>query len=1714
MKRVFQVSEITTLCNELKTLLNGCKTHISNMKTYAEQADEALAEVPGEVRHYGAVSSVSELRSALKTEKMEEALTKLENCRQRACELIPAADTDYAAQTRELVGVTKNLQTLLEEMEQFLIHTPLTTDYSAFKKAFEEVQARWNKVTENAEKAVEKLMANIKGAETICHAFSKDPVNLSTGNFIYDRTDLEVGGREPFVFRRFYNAINGREGVLGKDWNHNYEVHLEFTDGEAVLLREDGKEERFFWEKDRYLSLFASEGTLEKAEDGYTYRTREQKVYRFDREGMCLETETLLGGRVTFTYEMEAPFRLVKAEKDTGEFFAFSYDAEGKLERVEDHTGRSLSYKYQGGLLKEVTLPDGNTFRYGYTPQGKLEHVENPRGIVTVENFFDEEHRTTLQKFPDGTQMSYVYDAEKKTVELTERNGSRVIYVHDDKYRDVKHIHSNGEERFTYNQNNQKTLYVDRLGNKTQYAYDPAGNLVRVIDALGNKTEILYGKKNQPTGIRINGKDKLCGEYDAQGRLVKTRDALGNEVEITYTVSGWPQTIQQADKSRIRLFYDAKGNITAIEDAQGNMTRYGYDALNRMVESTDGKGNVTRYTYDVMGNVTCVENAEGNCQSYEYNASGKVTKVTDFDGASIQREYNVLNRPSKIIDKEGRETLLAYDSMWNLARVTTPDGARTTYLYNEENLLSRIKYADGAVVRYTYDANGNRIGEEDENGAKTTFVYDALGRVVEVNGEEGLHYAYRYDGEGNLIEAEDALGNTVSMEYDGNGNLVKETNALGESRCYTYTPLGDVESITDEAGRTTCYQYQKGGLLEKIQYSDGTEEAFTYDANGNLETHTLATGFVLRYGYDSMDRITEITGSEGEKKSYTYDALGNVTSMTDGEGNTTRYAYTLSGQLVKVTDALGNETEYQYDACDRLIEIRQYGAEGSLKEDTEGSGMDTDLLEAEKQNGRNRLCQVTRYTRDLRGQVTETMDALGQKEVYTYDKKGQLLSKLDKEGYLTKYAYTKQGDLSGIQYADGREVKLSYNPLRQLLEVQDWLGSTKITPDALGRAKKVQYPDEREVSYTYGKAGKRRSMTYPDGKTVFYGYDEQLRLSELKEGDSVITYAYDPLGRLCEKQFPNGTKTTYAYDKKDQLTELVHQDQEGVIDRYTYLYDLLGNKSGITKERRGLERESGHYRYGYDALGRLAEIQKDGEVQTRYGYDAFGNRTWKEEKGEKTSYQYNALNQMVSERQGETRREYGYDKRGNLTGIQENGAWKKQYVYGALNRLEEAVDAAGKQARYQYNGLGHRVGKQEGVLPKEKLEKLDPQSRIGMEIGNSRQITYTLDLTRQYYNLLERTEENQSQRYFWDGNVAAYEENGERNYYLQDELGSPLRIEDSVGTIKERYGYGAFGEDLYQNQGEIQPFGYTGYQRDEIAGTYYAQAREYLEEKGRFAGQDLIAGFMDLPFSMNRYSYCFNAPMILVDLDGAWPSWSDIINGLESVENTIKDVVSDVAHSLNENVIKKYIIGIDKVIYKENLGGATYEVTEHEGADLFVLKKSMSGEFLGWSLNINIGNSKKNLSSKLVLSGEGLNPLDWKIKSNAKLKSNYTGLSATGSLIVDKNGLGYSGGVGGTSGTMPFKLPDNTVIEDFGSINWSLVYEGEFADWKQVGEGVISLAAIVALVVLVVDDGTGIGALDNTFIPGILTYLSSHLPALAEGLMKGFGILIPATCTS
>ncbi len=178
----------------------------------------------------------------------------------------------------------------------------------------------------------------------------------------------------------------------------------------------------------------------------------------------------------------------------------------------------------------------------------------------------------------------------------------------------------------------------------------------------------------------------------------------------------------------------------------------------------------------------------------------------------------------------------------------------------------------------------------------------------------------------------------------------------------------------------------------------------------------------------------------------------------------------------------------------------------------------------------------------------------------------------------------------------------------------------------------------------------------------------------------------------------------------------------------------------------------------------------------------------------------------------------------------------------------------------------------------------------------SKRTEYVTDLTRPYHNLLQRIETGEGkenlQSYTWDTNAVFLREGERVSTYLQDELGSPVRLVELRSGRQTPYGYDEFGGDLFGNQGETQPFGYTGYQPDRIAGTSYAQAREYLPWAGRFTGRDLIKGFAELPFTLNEYGYCWNNPLILVDRNGAWPEWlEDIGKWVYENKEAIKDVI-------------------------------------------------------------------------------------------------------------------------------------------------------------------------------------------------------------------------------
>ena len=149
-------------------------------------------------------------------------------------------------------------------------------------------------------------------------------------------------------------------------------------------------------------------------------------------------------------------------------------------------------------------------------------------------------------------------------------------------------------------------------------------------------------------------------------------------------------------------------------------------------------------------------------------------------------------------------------------------------------------------------------------------------------------------------------------------------------------------------------------------------------------------------------------------------------------------------------------------------------------------------------------------------------------------------------------------------------------------------------------------------------------------------------------------------------------------------------------------------------------------------------------------------------------------------------------------------------------------------------------------------------------------VHYCWDITKRCQNLLSSEQEQRKQNYYWGYFLEGIKEDRAESFIL-DELGSPLRIVGITGKEQAVYSYDEFGYARYENTGVNQPFGYTGYLVDDIGGTYFANAREYVADIGRFTGEDLLPGSIYSNVSLNRYIYCRNDSVNYIDLDGNIP---------------------------------------------------------------------------------------------------------------------------------------------------------------------------------------------------------------------------------------------------
>ena len=1304
--------------------------------------------------------------------------------------------------------------------------------------------------------------------------YSPDPVNLNTGNFILDHYDLQIQGFIPLVFRRFYNSRNSFSGMLGSDWNSNFEVDLSFSPekgfgADATVVLEDGRNEYFvLTDKGGYRPTAGSAGELLREGEGFVYRSLDGSRRCFDEKGLYIRFENARRNGFTLSY---GDGRLNRVLNDTGESLAFSYTPEGLLASVKDHTGRSCFYEFENGKLAAAILPDGNSFRYSYSAAGKLCKVVNPNLDNAVETEYDREFRVTSQTFADGTTNQFEYKDAERAVVMVERNGCRSTHYHDTDYRNVRNVYPDGEESYEYNERGLKTRITDRMGAVTRMQYDNRGNLTGIISSQGDKISATYNSMNLLLALSVNGKTKLVNRYNEFGDLILSSDALGRETAYAYDGAGRMTELKLADGSIYKAVYDARGNLIIVTVPGGAESRFEYDGLNRITGFTDARGNRTSYSYDVMNRLVSETRPDGYTRTYEYDSRGNNIRFTDYDGSVVEREFNENNRMSAVTDAAGRKFRFSFDSMWNVSGVTLPDGAVYQYLYNESNRLSAIRDPEGHEIRKEYDPAGNVTAQIDAEGNRTELEWDGMGRCVRKTLADGGSTEFVYDEEDHVIIVRDAEGTELLRTFDDAGQLTEERDSTGRCRSYTYNKVGDLVSVTDETGLKTEYRYGPG-IHEPLEiiYPGGVKEQFVYDPAGNLSEHRDIYGHLLKYEYDSLNRLTSLREENGKAlMEYQYDVLGRLISEKDAGGHEKRYEFTAAGTLAAVTDALGNVTKYSYDLRDNLTGIQRFCSAA----------------------GKNVSIQ---YTRNLLGELTGMTDASGHTESYEYNGNGQMIRKTDRDENITEYSYNNSGLLSSVIWGGSLRTDYSYSLKHQITEVRDWSGITKIRYNDNGQPLEITYPDENSVRIEYNSRGGRERIIYPDGEEVSYVYDDLNRLSGIRQRDLFTAFDYNRYGDIASRKLPDGSETRYEYSSAGLISRILHLDKEGVLDDINYGYDLYGRKTIQKVYRRDLPEACGTFEYSYDPAGRLQEVQKDRMLLRRYSHDAFGSRTGLEEflPGEnvpaRTDYEYSLNGALLKKRSAGHTEEYRYDRRGNLIEQLSDGVSARTFMYNALNRIASAKTAGGKEARYRYNGLGFRTG---------------------MDIsgsGRESSAAFYSDYTLPSDNLLAKTENGHAWNYIYGQGIEGYSDNtDDTGWFLTDPAGSVLRTTEASGETFAA-AYDEFGTLIPSSRIKNSSFGFSGFIYDSVAGSWFAQARHYRSENAVFDAMDRFGGDITSPETLNPYAYCVNDPCNRTDKTAYWFGLDDAIAaGLGAVGGLVGTFVGDVA----TNVIEGRSIG-------------------------------------------------------------------------------------------------------------------------------------------------------------------------------------------------------------
>jgi RHS repeat-associated protein len=680
-------------------------------------------------------------------------------------------------------------------------------------------------------------------------------------------------------------------------------------------------------------------------------------------------------------------------------------------------------------------------------------------------------------------------------------------------------------------------------------------------------------------------------------------------------------------------------------------------------------------------------------------------------------------------------TLYVADQANDRVRRITPDGIISTAVGGGDEALKDGQLAeritidapdgiafapDGALFIATVDnlfrvAQGLPQLADAENlvpssDGRTLFKFDARGKhLATIDAMTGVtELEFGYDEETGVLVScttKNEQKATTSFTRDSDGSGATITAPFDQATTLAFNDDGMLESVEDPAlpPRTVSFEYEEDApfLLAKTIDPKGGEHIFDSDEETGLLKSTQApTGYL-----ETLTRVPTAAGHDvtvetpkGRETAYGLGGSGDLVqrAVTNADGT----VFKLDDQPTKHVGffADGTKTVTTFDADEH------FGGQVRIPSKVEltlpsGRKLVT-LLDTEKElSDSDNGLSIQRWTErsEVNGRVAETVfdretrtatttSPAGRVSTSTLDKRGRVVASKTPGCPTVAIVYDAAGRVESVTAeADGEQRINTYayesdngSDNGFLRSQTDPLGlTTRFNPDAIGRVTLTTLPDENEIAQTFDDNDNIASLT-PPGRSQ--------HLFEYAPKTSQLTDIKPPLVQGPESPALDTGHARLEYDKDDALTNVLHSDNRDI--ELTYedsgrLNQLSFGAAGTTSGRRTIT-------YGYDAFGRVADVNRTDSVNVHANYDGslVTSTTWT---GAivgvvEATYDDNLFLDSLTVNEASTV-SFDYDDDGLITQAKGNG-----HTYNVTRNLETGfVDSTSLGtviSAYVYNGFG------------------------------------------------------------------------------------------------------------------------------------------------------------------------------------------------------------------------------------------------------------------------------------------------------------------------------------------------------------------------------------------------------------------------------------------